>query len=314
MSVNRYLHSLMRRGFCFLLLITSLSLSAVAESASPSADTIRGDAHLASYIAEIKSILPAARLDVEESLGIDVPYLTIHVADNESEMRDIAKAHHHFMPPQWSAGLAYPRSKEIYLPSVPHRQLYPLIKHELVHIALGESALPLWVNEGVAVALGEGLSWERMWTLNEAASQGTLHRFKTLERRFPSSGQPASVAYAQSAHFINHLRDKFGDRALSSWLSTLRRGVDLDKASIESFSTPFWRLERSWRRSMERGVFAWLSALAKSETLWALSLILFIVFGGQKIKRRRRRFFEDEYGLEVRVAENPNILNIISYS
>ena len=138
------------------------------------------------FKSQVKRALPRAKKELHTQLGLSLPSLKIHLSANKSKMRALAERHHKFTPPSWSAGLAYPRSREIYLPEVPHNQLLPLLKHELVHIALGQynekgkRRLPLWINEGIAVAIGEGLSWERLWTLNETASQNALLKFQKL--------------------------------------------------------------------------------------------------------------------------------------
>ena len=267
-------------------------------------DVIHHESHLKDYAQKVRLLTAHARDDLERRLGFTVRPLTIHLDNNEAEMREHAQRDHGFTPPQWSAGLAYPSRGEVYLPVTHHTALLPLIKHELAHIALGPSSLPLWINEGVAVSLGEGLSWERVWTLNEAASLGNLHLFKDLTRSFPHSSQGAAIAYAQSAHFINDLRSRYGPEAFHQWLSAIRAGEGVDQASQKHFQAPFWRIERTWRKGLERGLFAWLSIFFKSETLWSLSLLLFIVLGTRKLRRRKRSVTRRERPLQVHVAKS----------
>lgn len=275
---------------------------------SPLGDQIQYEAHLHEYALQVEKLTTLARTDLETRLNFKIRQLKIYLDDDEPSMRRRAQKDHGFTPPRWSAGLAYPSRGQIYLPLTHQRALLPLIKHELTHIALGPSPLPLWVNEGVAVSLGEGLSWQRVWTLNEAAAQAQLHRFEDLISRFPKSGQPASIAYAQSAHFINELRTRFGSVPFSRWLNSLREGMSLELATQKHFKTDFWKIERRWRRGLERGIFAWLSVFAKSETLWSLTLMLFVVLGLRKIKRRAQRSISDIPPLKVHVARPSNYL------
>jgi hypothetical protein len=224
-------------------------------------------------------------------------------------MRLLAEQQHKYTPPAWSAGLAYPHSREIYLPEVPFNQLLPLLKHELIHIALGKSRdrLPLWTNEGIAVAIGEGLSWERMWTLNEAAAQKTLISFHQLTKRFPHSGTRAHIAYAQSAHFIAYLQEVYGKDKFKKWLAALLQGQSLEQASKEHLNHEFWFIERSWRQGLEKGIFAQIALLFKMDTIWALSILLFVFFGFKKIAQRKKRLrsYHSEPALGIHIAHQP---------
>ncbi|MAD60955.1 MAG: hypothetical protein CMH49_05510 [Myxococcales bacterium] len=261
------------------------------------------------YASQVKQALPQAQKELLAKLGLSIPTVKIHLSSNKAKMLVLAAQHHRFTPPSWSAGLAYPRSQEIYLPEVPHNQLLPLLKHELVHIALGQhKRIPLWINEGIAVAIGEGLSWERLWTLHEATVQHSLLKFENLRNRFPHSGTQASIAYAQSAHFIAYLRETQSELNFKAWLSALLAGEHLEKASKHHLSHEFWFLERTWRKSLEKGWFAQIALLFKMETVWALSILFFVFAGLKKLRKRKQRLSSyDEQPLTVRIAP-PSIL------
>lgn len=264
---------------------------------------------LNNYKKQVEESLPKAKQAIELSLGLSIPEITIHLSPNKAKMRLLAEQQHKYMPPAWSAGLAYPQSQEIYLPEVPFNQLLPLLKHELVHIALGQSThrLPLWTNEGIAVAIGEGLSWERMWRLNEAAAQQNLISFHQLTKRFPHSGTQANIAYAQSAHFIAYLQEIYGKDQFKQWLAALLQGQSLAKASQEHLKHEFWFIERSWRKGLEKGLFTQIALLFKMDTIWALSILLFVFFGFKKIGQRKQRLnsYRPEQALGIRVAHQP---------
>ena len=171
------------------------------------------------YASQVKQLLPQAKEELFIKLGLSIPAVQIHLSSDKTKMLALATQHHKFTPPSWSAGLAYPRSSEIYLPEVPHNQLLPLLKHELVHIALGQhKKIPLWINEGIAVAIGEGLSWERLWTLHEATVQHSLLKFESLQNRFPHKGRAQRGKYsmlnAESLYPIVLFNDTLQSRRL----------------------------------------------------------------------------------------------------
>ena len=88
------------------------------------------------------------------------------------------------LPPSWSAGLAFPRDRAVY-PVTAHAELTPLLRHELVHIALADAQIPLWINEELAVTFGDGLSLERCGrSMKPRRIDSTL----LVNRRFPEHG------------------------------------------------------------------------------------------------------------------------------
>ena len=262
--------------------------------------------HLTQFSKEVSRFLPSSRASVEQRLGLSVPPTRIVLCSDETDM--LARAEEMFgaVPHRWSAGLAFPRARTILLPVTPSADLQALLRHELTHIALGKGSLPLWVNEGVSVAVGEGISFERSWALNEAAVTHTLLSFKKLERHFPAQGLPARVAYAQSAHFISYLMQRYGQLRFKQWLASLLAGQELSLSSRKAFQEELWSIEAEWRESLNRGTIAWLSWLAKAETLWSLSLLIFLIAGVRHLRRRSRTpSRRDERPLRIYTARPP---------
>ena len=291
-----------RRGFRAVLLVFML-LSVVSGACSyaptaskdaqrPSASKYDGEDRLVipvaleKHRAKLMRELPIARALVERRLGQSVPPIQLYLSADADAMKRLAQRNHGALPPSWSAGLAFPRQRVVYLPVTAHAALPSLLRHELVHIALGGHPIPLWINEGVAVALGEGLSFERLWTLNEAAAAHALHDFNDLSRRFPVYGRPAQVAYAQSGHFIHHLTQNEGDEAFHQWMDAVIQGQEPRVASERFFVTPLHDHETQWRARLTRGPLAWFALFAKSETVWAFAIIIFWVLGRRKLRQR----------------------------
>lgn len=254
-------------------------------------DRLIEEVPLPHYRAQVSAALEEARADVEARVGFAVPYITIYLSADERAMRALAERHHGHAPPSWSGGLAFSRSRQVYLPAQSPRELSSLLRHELAHIAIGARSeprrIPLWVNEGVAVALGEGLSLERVQTLNEAATLGELSSFSSLERHFPEHGKPAQIAYAQSGHMISYITQRVGVNAFQRWLEAVCEGEGPTQASLKHFPSPLPVYEQEWRASLERGILAQLGLLMKSETLWAIAILIFVMMGMRRLKSRR---------------------------
>jgi len=258
-----------------------------SESALGNQDQLIIPSALKHHRRALKRELTQARTLVEARLGLKVPTIKLYLSADTSAMKLLAQKHHGAVPPSWSAGLAFPRHRQVYLPVTTHAALPALLRHELAHIALGGGQMPLWVNEGVAVAIGEGLSFERLWTLNEAATTHSLHGFTELTRRFPEYGRPAQIAYAQSGHFIHYLTQAEGDEAFRRWIKALMQDESPQEAAKSAFLKSLNVHENQWSAKLQRGPLAWVALFAKSETLWALTIIIFVFLGRRKLKQRR---------------------------
>ena len=90
------------------------------------------------------------------------PDIDVFVLRNAERMNRRAEDDQGGRPPEWAAGLAYPRSRTIYLhTAVPEHELVETFRHELAHIALAmtdpHGVIPRWFNEGLAVWFSRGL-------------------------------------------------------------------------------------------------------------------------------------------------------------
>lgn len=266
-------------------------LVAYAVEDQPDQDHIklsRPHPQLQQFKSEVLRLLEPSKRTVNERLDLSIPPVVITLCPSKEEMLNAVSIEYGAAPRSWSAGLALPRHKAIFLPITPSTELAPLLRHELTHIALGTATIPLWINEGISVTVGEGLSFDRIWALNEAANTGNLLSFVHLIHRFPEHGKPAQIAYAQSAHFIHYLRQTQGEARFKAWLSELLKGREANQAAQLHFTSSLWDLERKWRDTLQRGPFAWLSWLAQPDALWPIALLIFLFFGGKRIKKRNR--------------------------
>lgn len=221
--------------------------------------------------------------------------LKIFLTGSTQEMLDLAMDRQGGHPPEWADGLAYPSSSEIYLVAKNLQQLQTTLKHELIHIALHQTdphrSMPRWLNEGLSIYLSEGIPWERGILLNEAALKKKLLPFATIESAFPKYGNSASLAYAQSAHFVQYLLNQYGHDKFAKFIANLVQSGDLNSAMSQkvAFDQTAIQIEADWRSQLsQHWIFKWLSFFEES-ILWGLGIALFVIGGQIKLNQRRRK-------------------------
>jgi len=267
---------------------------ASAPHAAPDALS-RGEGVSARALSELRALLPAARAEVEARLGAAAPAARVSLHVSAARMRAAAEAEQGWAPPEWANGLAYPQARAIYLHEAPPAELRRTLAHELAHLAVGalspggaRGAVPLWLNEGLAVAASERVSWERMWSLSGSAAVGGLLSFGELAASFPASGGRAEVAYAQSAHFVSYLGETRGRGALLGFTRAAARGEGLEEAARAHLGAPLSALEREWRAALEGGGLGWALALTRDDSLLGGGALLLLAAGLLALRRRAR--------------------------
>jgi len=243
--------------------------------------TLRATRDAQADLSTLKSMLAESISHVERRFGLplDEP-LKVTLCDDPESMRQLARAEQGWAPPEWANGLAYPQARVIYLHRDHHEGLKRTLEHELAHIALAElRALPLWLNEGLAVWASERVSFERMKTLTQARLTGELIPISTLNRRFPASPSQAQLAYAQSAHFVTSLADEHGEERLRSTLQSLSVGEPLEGALHHHLGQGLGPLEARWRATLTHGRLEGLSSLAQEGVPMALGVALTLLIG-----------------------------------
>lgn len=192
-------------------------------------------------------------------------------------------------PPEWAAGLAWPRARTILLHvGVGRDELASTFRHEISHVALGtvgERGIPRWFKEGLAIRQGEGVDLERAWKLTEAATLGVLLPMDDLNRGFPASGARAGVAYAQAVHFVGYLMGTYGEAAFHDLIRRLRDGQTFDEAMAGAYPVSLAEIEADWLSTLKVR-WGWLPVIFGSTTLWAIAGVLLVL--GWRRRRRQR--------------------------
>jgi hypothetical protein len=132
-----------------------------------------------------------------------------------------------------------------------------VLLHELLHVAtrpLGSAAMPLWLEEGVAQALGEdGPSTGSTRRLDGLGAEG---RRLPLDEEFTAGGREQThLAYQRSWAFVDHLERRHGDAAVAAFYAAVGDAATtpgtvehhIDAAALETFGTDLDGLVAQWR-------------------------------------------------------------------
>lgn len=193
-------------------------------------------------------------------------------------------------PPEWAVALAWPEANVVLVDAktIATPEGRTTLKHELVHIALGQlgGRWPRWFQEGVAQLVTQERQFRAAHysTMAIAIATDRLYPFEALTEGFPSRPQDVEVAYAQSAEFAAFLHARHGPAAFGELIELVGQGVIFEQAFARAFHTSL-SLEQSAFRDHVALRYPWWPVLFMSGTLvWALSSILMVV----AFVRRRR--------------------------
>jgi Tfp pilus assembly protein PilF len=119
------------------------------------------------------------------------------------------------------------------------RELDRVLAHEFTHAlvhTLAGSAIPTWLNEGLATALeSTTLEWAR-----QTVRQATPVPLSVLSRSFGRfTGGQAKLAYATSALAVQQMLDDAGGFAVANLIHDLGEGVDFDTAFAHRIQRTF---------------------------------------------------------------------------
>lgn len=199
--------------------------------------------------------------------------------------------------PSWAAGLALPRSGQLHIKSPGLlsgvAEFDHILSHELLHLhlapAMGGKALPLWLEEGLAVFLSGESGWRRGPAMARSVLMGDLPSLSELEKGFPSHHSKASEAYAISYFFVSWFLNHYGDAAIREVIQSLGDGLEPTAAFRRATGFSLIKLESQFKQAMEDR-FSWFSLITDSGVLWGLmailaTLVLVVAYKRQKSRR-----------------------------
>ncbi len=219
--------------------------------------------------------------------------------------------------PHWAVGLAIPSESTILVKwgrteAGPWVALEPTFIHEMAHMALDRAVdakgihidgaiekhtsptakhqriIPRWLHEGFAIAQAGEWSLERSTVLMQAGLRGRIIPLPDLHQGFPADGFDVELAYAQSYHFVLHLREQYGQRALAPLIKHMSEGHDFEAAFAKAYGRSFRIEERAWRDHLNVA-YTWIPIITGSSTIWFLGGIIFVLAWRRRRKERKER-------------------------
>ncbi len=217
--------------------------------------------------------IESMRDDIAALLGRDWPGVTeirVGFGREEYEALGLPGA----PPPSWAVALAYPGHNLVLVEahSLASGEGPLTLRHELVHAALGQfgSVWPHWFQEGLAQELTGERKWhvQQVATLTRAVTQDRVFDFDDLTAHFPQYPDDVEIAYAQSAAFVEFLRDRHGSFAFQRLIDRVSTGDSFEKAFGVAFYLPLSMEEEAFRKELPRRYPWWPLLLSGGTLVW----------------------------------------------
>ncbi len=225
--------------------------------------------------------IEALRDDVARQIGRDWPGVTeLRLGFGREEYEGLALPGGR--PPGWAVALAYPDHDLVLIEahSLSQNDGQLTLRHELIHVALGQlgRGWPRWFQEGLAMDLTQERRFRltQFATLSRAVSHDRVFRFDDLASGFPRDADDVEIAYAQSAAFLEFLRDRHGTPAFGTLIDRVKGGDGFEKAFGVAFHSPLSIEERDFRAELPRRYPWWPLLLSGGTLLWGASSFLLV--------------------------------------
>jgi len=160
----------------------------------------------------------------------------------------------------WAGGHADPTIGVVLLAVSPGPEgfvdIERLLPHELTHVMLyqrmGENYanLPEWFDEGMATLQEMAPSAELRIELENVTQRGRLFTMETLCAAFPFATSDAILAYAESASFVQYIKDVYGAGAINALIIAYQEGVTCTGGVQRVLQRTLRQVEVEWREAV----------------------------------------------------------------
>ncbi len=190
--------------------------------------------------------------ETQSGLKADAP-INIYIYASTNDLKDAI-----LYEPSWTGGLAFPEQNIVIL-GISRSDLdwgRDAIVHELTHVLVGHLTfsclgdVPTWLNEGLAVYSEGELDPASEGQLEDAIRDDTLLTVRSLSSGFSEVADKAYLSYSQSYSLTRFLVETHGQEKMTSLLVSLRDGLTVDEALMQTYGFDIEGLENEWRRSI----------------------------------------------------------------
>lgn len=190
--------------------------------------------------------------EAQSGLKAEIP-IDIYVYADADDLKDAI-----LYEPSWTGGLAFP-DQNIVILGVPPGDLdwgREAIVHELTHVLVGHLTfsclgdVPTWLNEGLAMYSEGELDPASERQLETAIREDTLLTVRSLSSGFSEVADKAYLSYSQSYSLTKFLVETGGQQKMTTLLVSLRDGLTIDEALIQTYGFNTEGLENAWREAI----------------------------------------------------------------
>ncbi len=190
--------------------------------------------------------------EAQSGLKAEIP-IDIYVYADTDDLKDAI-----LYEPSWTGGLAFPDQNIVILGISPGDLDWgrEAIVHELTHVLVGHLTfsclgdVPTWLNEGLAMYSEGELDPASERQLEAAIRDDTLLTVRSLSSGFSEVADKAYLSYSQSYSITKFLVETRGQEKMTSLLVSLRDGLTIDQALIQTYGFDTEGLENAWREAI----------------------------------------------------------------
>ncbi len=190
--------------------------------------------------------------ETQSGLKAEAP-IDIYIYASTEDLKDAI-----LYEPSWTGGQAFP-DQNIVILGISQYDLEwgrDAIVHELTHVLVGHLTfsclgdVPTWLNEGLAVYSEGELDPASERQLEDAIREDFLLTVRSLSSGFSEVADKAYLSYSQSYSITKFLIETYGQEKLTSLLVSLRDGLTIDEALMQTYGFNVEGLERTWREAI----------------------------------------------------------------
>jgi len=190
--------------------------------------------------------------ETQSGLKADAP-IDIYVYADTNELKEAI-----LYEPSWTGGQAFP-DQDIVILGISQSDLdwgRDAIVHELTHVLVGHLTfsclgdVPTWLNEGLAVYSEGELDRNSQQQLEDAIQDDTLLTVRSLSSGFSEVADKAYLSYSQSYSITKFLVETYGQQKMTDLLVSLKGGLTIDEALMQTYALNTDGLEAAWRAAI----------------------------------------------------------------
>jgi hypothetical protein len=160
--------------------------------------------------------------------------------------------------PSWAGGVAFPEHNVVLIGIAPDNLEWgqTTVRHELTHVVIGHltlnclTALPTWLDEGLAVYAEGALDAASQAQLDRAVRDNRLDSVRALSAAFSAHPERATLAYAESFSLVDFLIVRDGQARMLALLRAFAAGNNPDASLQSIYGFDSDGLDAAWRAAL----------------------------------------------------------------